>query len=56
VAYALQTRTLDYVITIETSNIELLHEDKVAQADYVLKLLQAGLITPEKARSLLELD
>jgi hypothetical protein len=56
VAYALQTRTLDYVITIETSNIELLHEDRVAQADYVIKLLQAGLITPEKARSLLELD
>jgi phage portal protein BeeE len=55
-AYALQTRTLDYVITIETSNIELLHEDRVAQADYVIKLLQAGLITPDKAKSLLELD
>jgi hypothetical protein len=46
VAYALQTRTLDYVITIETSNIELLHEVRVAQADYVIKLLQAGLLTP----------
>ena len=42
-------------IEIDHSNIEVLHSDKQAQADYVINLLKAGVISQQEARDMLEL-